>query len=113
MTPPEGIELDGDWPHGDVLRCPQCGNRRGFWMRGWVGLDAHGEPHALIGTHGGSDDATECSSCCRLAPYRDYLPPWPAQPHPAGEGPPALSDAERDLEAAWAGAGGHPLVRPG
>ncbi len=59
MTPPEGIELDGDWPHGDVLRCPRCGNRRGFWMRGWVRLDADGEPHTLIGTHGSSDDATE------------------------------------------------------
>ena len=102
MIPHGSIELDGDWPHGDVLRCPQCGNRRGFWMRGWVSMDANGEPHTLIGTHGSADDAVECNDCCRLAPYRDYLPPWPARPDPARPGPPALSRAEREIEAAWA-----------
>ena len=91
------VTVDCEWPLAP-LRCPRCGNRGDsvgqFWARTWVELDPDSAQPLVIMPPRRDDTTLECGNCEHHGPLSTFMPSWQ-------DTPPALTSADRRLEAAW------------
>jgi hypothetical protein len=66
----------GDCWDPEVLRCPACGGRDGFWTLLDVRIGADSHPQVVLPIVHAPTTPIECARCLARAPYNDFLPPW-------------------------------------